>query len=82
MFSSDVECAKLTICRGRAVQTGDIVVSPDVNIHGLHTGEAYKYLGYCESKGIDHSTSKQHLITEYSRYLLLVWKSLLTGKSY
>jgi len=26
-----------------------------------------KYLGFCESEGIDHAASKQYLITEYSR---------------
>jgi len=48
IFSSDVgfsfsldNCAKLTICRGKAVVMGNMVVSPDVNICELDTGEAY-----------------------------------------
>jgi len=86
MFSSDVglsfgldKCAKLSICRGKAVAMGNMAISSEVNIRELDTGETYKYLGFCESEGIDHAVSKQHLITEYSRRLTLVWKSLLTG---
>ena len=83
MFSSDVglsfgldKCARLTISRGKVVKTDNLTVSPDVSIRGLTVGETYKYLGFCESGGIDHAASKQHLITEYSHRLSLVWKSL------
>jgi len=86
MFSNDVglslgldKCAKLTVCRGKATRTNNLVVSSDVNIHGLEVGETYKYLGFCESEGIDHIASKQYIVTEYSRRLSLIWKSFLTG---
>jgi len=46
----------------RAVQTGDIAVTPDVNIHRLNVDKTYKYLSFCESEGVDHTASKQYLI--------------------
>ena len=56
-----------------------MTISPGISIRGLTVGETYKYLWFCESGGIHHAASKQHLITEYSHHLSLVWKSLLTG---
>ena len=67
MFSDDVglvfgldKCAKFTVTRGKASQTGDVQLEPDSIIRELNVGESYKYLGFFESEGVDCNVSKEY----------------------
>ena len=86
MFSNDVrlslgldKCTRLSVRRGKIGLSGPLTLSPDVSIRELNTGRFYRYLGFFESEGLDCSGSKQILLEEYKRRLLLVWKSYLSG---
>ena len=86
MFSDDVgltfgmdKCAKLSVSRGKAVETDDLVVHDDFCIRELNTFEAYKYLGFFEREGTECDTTKKAIVNEYERRLTLVWKSYLSG---
>ena len=86
MFSDDVglvfgldKCAKFTVTRGKASQTGDVQLEPDSIIRELNVGESYKYLGFFESEGLDCNVSKELILQEYLRRLSLIWKSSLSG---
>ena len=86
MFSDDVglvfgldKCAKFTVTRGKASQTGDVQLEPDSIIRELNVGESYKYLGFFEGEGLDCNVSKELILQEYLRHLSLIWKSSLSG---
>ena len=86
MFSDDVgltfgldKCAKLSVTRGKAVHTDDLLVYDDFCIRDLNTSEAYRYLGFFEREGIECGRTKKTIVDEYERRLTLVWKSYLSG---
>lgn len=85
-FSDDIrmsfgisKCAKLTVKRGKPVSTGPILTIGD-EIGELSCGETYRYLGFVESGGVDHSKCKDIISAEFLRRLKLVWRSLLHGR--
>lgn len=85
-FSDDIrmsfgisKCTKLTVKWGKPVSTGPILTIGD-EIGELSYGETYRYLGFAESGGVDHSKCKDIISAEFLRQLKLVWKSLLHGR--
>jgi len=84
-FSDDIgmqfgfqKCAKLSATRGKISLAGPVPTLDDV-INELDYGQTYRYLGFPEAGGIDHTASKSIVTIELHRRLKLVWGSLLCG---
>jgi len=73
------KCAKLTIKRGKVVQTGPMSLGNCQEIPELDPTGFYRYLGFPEVGGIDHQCCKETILAEFERRLRLVWRSLLYG---
>ncbi|XP_063967036.1 uncharacterized protein LOC135156948 [Lytechinus pictus] len=88
-FSDDIKmsfgidkCAKVTLVRGRRVNTGDMFVQDEeTSIKELTNDSTYKYLGIAENDVISHNTMKEKATSEYKRRLRLILKSELNAKN-
>ncbi|XP_045492418.1 uncharacterized protein LOC123691877 [Colias croceus] len=86
-FSKDIKmefgldkCKTLHIIKGK-VRPGDYEIENGETIAAIEPTDLYKYLGYKQLKGLDHSTIKKTLITEYKKRLSLLCKTQLSGKA-
>ncbi|XP_064292512.1 uncharacterized protein LOC135310067 [Plodia interpunctella] len=86
-FSNDInmkfgldKCRTLHIIKGKT-QPGGYAISETESIAAMEPNEVYKYLGYVQSRGLDHSEIKRSLQNEYRRRIIKVTKSQLTGKN-
>jgi len=68
------KCAKLSFKRGKIFQTGPLPVLNGSEIPELDIAGLYRYLGFSEGGGINHSQSKEIVL---STRLKLIWSSLL-----
>ena len=76
------KCAKITLIRGRRVETGDMPLSDEeVSIKELTNESTYKYLGMIENDSISHNVMKEKAKTEYKHRLRLIMKSELNAKN-
>ena len=66
------KCAKLTIKRGKSVQTGSMPIMSGPEIPELETAGLYRYLGFPEGGGIDHAHSKDVVLSEFKSRLNLI----------
>jgi len=73
------KCAKLSAKRGKLTVMGSLSTLGD-EICELNYGETYRYTGFPEAGGIDHSSSKIVITDELLIHLKLVWGSLLSGQ--
>ena len=80
LFRWILECAKLTIKRGKVVQTGSLPVLSGTKIHELEIAGLYRYLGFPEGGGINHKHSKDIILNEFKCRLRLIWTSLLYAR--
>ncbi|XP_063891684.1 uncharacterized protein LOC135117143 [Helicoverpa armigera] len=85
-FSTDInmqfgldKCKTLHIIRGK-VKPGDYTVNTSDTIAAMEPTDLYKYLGYKQLKGLDHTSIKNTLITEYKRRVTAICKKQLSGK--
>ena len=85
-FSTDIcmdfgiaKCAKLTVKRGKVIQTSPLPACECMCIPELDVFGVYHYLGLPEVGGIDHQHCKKAVLSEFERRLRLVWSSLLCG---
>ena len=74
------KCAKLTIKRGKSVQTGSMPIMSGPEIPELETAGLYSYLGFPEGGGIDHAHSKDVVLSEFKSRLNLIWSSFLHAR--
>ena len=74
------KCAKLTIKRGKVVQTGSMPVLSGTKIHEWEIAGLYHYLGFPEGGGTNHKHSKDIILNEFKRRLRLIWTSLLYAR--
>lgn len=86
-FSKDInmefgldKCKTLHIIRGQ-VQPGNYAVDDSATITALEPNDFYKYLGYNQLKGIEHTAVKQTLRSEYKNRINIICKTKLTSKS-
>ena len=88
-FSDDIrmefgieKCAKITLLRGRRVETGDMPLpDEEVSIKELTNESTYKYLGMIENDIINHNAMKEKSRAEYKQRLRLILKSELNAKN-
>ena len=87
-FSQDInmhfgldKCKTVHIIRGK-VKPGDYAINNTDIITAMESTDLYKYLGYRQLKGLDHTTIKQTLNTEYKRRVVAVCKTQLSGKHF
>ena len=85
-FSDDIcmnfgieKCKKLTIKRGKVVQSQPIQLPSGEELTSLDQNQQYKYLGFGENLTIDKST-KSSLKNEYFKRLKMILKSELSSK--
>ncbi|XP_063899231.1 uncharacterized protein LOC135119187 [Helicoverpa armigera] len=85
-FSKDInmefgldKCKTLHIIRGK-IKPGDYTINTTDTITAMEPTDLYKYLGYKQLKGIDHTAIKNTLNTEYKRRVTAICKTQLTGK--
>ena len=85
-FSDDIgmqlgfqKCAKLSVKRGKLTLTGPLPTL-GIEISELDYGQTYRYLGFPEAGGIDHTTKKSIITSKLHRCLKLIWGSLLCGQ--
>ena len=83
-FSNDIgmtfgleKCAKVSFLRGLIQKTTDMKVDIDNTTRELQPGETYKYLGFNEGNGINHSVMKEKIRKEYYRLISLILKTEL-----
>ena len=70
------KCAKITLLRGRRMETGDMSLpDEEVSIQELTNESTYKYLGIVENDIINHNAMKEKTTAEYKRRLRLILKS-------
>ena len=65
MFSDDLgltfgveKCAKVSVTRGKVNLSGNVTLSPTIDICELNSGEVYKYLGFLRLKVLTVGTVK------------------------
>ncbi|KAG6439021.1 hypothetical protein O3G_MSEX000416 [Manduca sexta] len=85
-FSTDIKmkfgldkCKAVHIIRGK-VQPGDYVINSNDIIEALEPSDVYKYLGYNQLKGLDHTSIKHALTNEYKFRVNSICKTQLSGK--
>lgn len=85
-FSNDIKmefgiekCKTLHIIRGK-VRPGDYVINQEETITAMESNDLYKYLGYKQLKGLDHTSIKQTLNAEFKRRLNILCKTKLVSK--
>ncbi|CAK1582520.1 unnamed protein product [Parnassius mnemosyne] len=85
-FSKDInmqfgldKCKTLHIIRGK-IKPGDYTINTTDTITAMEPKDLYKYLGYKQLKGLDHTAIKHTLNTEYKRRVTAVCKTHLAGK--
>jgi hypothetical protein len=85
-FSRDInmqfgfdKCRTIHIVKGK-VRPGDYAVDDTESITAMESDELYKYLGYQQSKGINHIQIKKALTAEYKKRVNSICKSQLTSK--
>lgn len=85
-FSQDInmqfgidKCKTLHIIKGK-IKRGNYEVSDTDTITAMEPTDLYKYLGYRQLKGIDHTLTKQTLNTEYRRRINVLCKTQLSSK--
>jgi hypothetical protein len=88
MFSTDIrmrfgldKCAKLSLRRGKPVETGPIVTTNQEKFDELHAQSTYKYLGFEENATTVHHGMKVKLSTEFKKRVRTVLKTELNGKN-
>lgn len=74
------KCKTIHIAKGK-IQPGNYTVSLDEIITAMEPNELYKYLGYQQSKGIDHNKLKSSLRDEYKHRVHILSKSNLAAKN-
>jgi len=87
-FSNDIgmtfgleKCAKISFRRGSIQKTTDIKIDVNTTIRRLEPRETYKYLGFSEGNGINHSVMKEKIRKEYYRRIRLILKTELSSKN-
>lgn len=85
-FSKDInmqfgldKCKTIHIIKGK-IQSGDYTVNNTDIISAMESTDLYKYLGYNQLKGLQHTTIKQTLTTEYKRRINAICKTQLSAK--
>ena len=73
------KCAKLTLKRGKVVQTGPLPLTDCLEIPELDVSGVYHYLGFPEAGGMGHQHCKKVALFEFEHRLRLIWGSLLYG---
>ncbi|CAB3232935.1 unnamed protein product [Arctia plantaginis] len=86
-FSKDInmefgldKCKTLHIIRGK-IRPGDYAVDESSTIVAMESTDLYKYLGYKQLKGLDHTSIKQILATEYKSRTNTLCKTQLSAKN-
>jgi len=59
------KCAKLTIKRGKIVQTGPLPALSGSEIPELEIAGLYRYLGFPKGGGVDHKHCKDVILGEF-----------------
>ncbi|KAL0274582.1 UNVERIFIED_CONTAM: hypothetical protein PYX00_002681 [Menopon gallinae] len=86
-FSKDIGMSfGIDKCRNQCIrsgvlQPGDIALTDGDVIPHLEDGDAYKYLGFQQSRRIEHGKIKDQLATKYTQRLNSILKSRLNGKN-
>jgi hypothetical protein len=86
-FSQDLDmkfgidkCRTNAMIRGKWEDQEGHKTKDELEIKGMDAYELYKYLGYLQSKGIDHKVTKQQLTAKFQERLELVLKTDLNSK--
>ena len=86
-FSNDIgmifgleKCAKVSFLKGLIQKTTDMKTDINTTIRELEPGETYKYLGFNEGNGINHSAMKEKIRKEYYRLVRLILKTEVNSK--
>ena len=74
-------CTKITVKRGKLIQSQNSVIDINREIQELEQGKTYKYLEIEESEGIQHQQMKERLKQEYRRRLRMILKSELDARN-
>jgi hypothetical protein len=87
-FSKDInmqfgldKCAKVTLKRGKLVQTNGISLNTGTTIKELDPECSYKYLGINEKNLIEHTDMKTQLRKEYIRRVRKIMETELNSKN-
>ena len=87
-FSDDIKmsfgldkCKKISIKKGKLVQTENIILPNDDAIQSLDNSTTYKYLGIFESNEIKTKAMKKHLQKEYFTRVKKILKTSLNSKN-
>jgi len=65
----------MSVTRGKVNLSGNATLSATTDIHKLNSGEVYKYLWFFRLMVLTAETAK----SIYTKRLLLIWNSLLSG---
>ncbi|KAL4720164.1 hypothetical protein ACJJTC_008346 [Scirpophaga incertulas] len=86
-FSTDInmrfgldKCKILHIIRGK-IRPGDYTLSNTDTISAMESTDLYKYLGYTQLKGLDHTKIKSTITAEYKRRINTICKTQLYAKN-
>ena len=74
-------CAKVSFRRGSSQKKTDINIDINTTIRELEPGETYKYLGFSEGNGINHSVMKEKIRKEYYIRIIRILKTELNSKN-
>ena len=87
-FSSDIgmsfgieKCAKVTLKRGKQIQSSNITLDQDLTVQDLNQEKNYKYLGIEETGSISHAQMKERIRKEFYRRVRKVVQSDLNSKN-
>ncbi|KAL4703729.1 hypothetical protein ACJJTC_016736 [Scirpophaga incertulas] len=74
------KCKILHIIRGK-IRPGDYTLSNTDTISAMESTDLYKYLGYTQLKGLDHTKIKSTITAEYKRRINTICKTQLYAKN-